>query len=177
MRRTNKVRLTESQLNKVIKESVKQVLREHGYGNPARNNRIEQLRDTVQYVVENLKNHYDFYENDENLGYFYNGTAWCGRLFGYDSHFIDVLITNNYSRVGTDSPETAPHGLEGRGGIQVTGDIFDEYGTCLHNYVCACQGAPLGYMDRSLTPDELVKRLINDIEKCGLDDEYEEDEY
>lgn len=43
MRRTNKVRLTESQLNKVIKESVKQVLREHGYGNPARNNRIEQL--------------------------------------------------------------------------------------------------------------------------------------
>ena len=157
-----RIRLTESQLNRVVKESVKKMLREHGYGDPSRNENIEKIRSQIQELAKlALKrlelNDAEIFHNSFRM----NGSEWECEFYPSNSEWKYTL--NLY-----------PYNISARMGTTINASLRDEYGTNLFDYVCAAQGAPLGYM-KGINTIEDINRLLSAIDQICKYDEDDED--
>ena len=157
-----RIRLTESQLNRVVKESVKKMLREHGYGDPSRNENIEKIRSQIQELAKlALKrlelNDAEIFHNSFRM----NGSEWECEFYPSNSEWKYTL-------------NLQPYNISARKGTTINASLRDEYGTNLFDYVCAAQGAPLGYM-KGINTIEDINRLLSAIDHICKYDEDDED--
>lgn len=141
----NVIKLNENTLRQIVAESVKKVLKE-SLG--AKKYETE-FRTAVNIITSNLDC------ESPKIGRNNNGYSYCDIEFPSISMSLRLYCYNE---------ETGELGAR----------LDDEYGTNMYDYVCAAQGAPLGYItDR--TGEGLAKKIVSDIhsiEKSSESDEY-----
>lgn len=129
------VKINESTLRQIIAESVKKVLKEGIEGNKYES----EFRNAVNLITNNI-------ECDEpQIGQDKNGYSYCD---------IELPSISMSLRLYCYNEETGEIGAR----------LDDEYGTNMYDYVCAAQGAPLGYItDR--TGKGIAQKIISDIQQ------------
>ena len=129
------IKINESQLRKIIAESVRKVLKE-GIG---RNKYESEFRNAINIITS----HVDC--ETPKIGRDKNGYSYCDIEFPSISMSLRLYCYNE---------STGELGAR----------LDDEYGTNMYDYVSAARGAPLGYIiDR--TGKGLAQKIISDIQQ------------
>ena len=129
----NTIKLNETQLRQIVAESVKKVLKE----NLGIRKYESELRNAINIITNNLEC------ESPKIGRNNNGYSYCD---------IELPSVSMSLRLYCYNEETGELGAR----------LDDEHGTNMYDYVCAAQGAPLGYItDR--TGRGLAQKIVSDI--------------
>lgn len=139
----NVVKINESILRKMVAESVKKVLKE----NLGIKKYETELKKAINIITSNLECESPKIERGDN------GYSYC------DIEFPSVSMS---LRLYCYNEETGELGAR----------LDDEYGTNMYDYVCAAQGAPLGYITNR-TGRGLAQKIVSDIHSIEKSSESE----